>query len=90
MKNLKKKAAVLIVSILLFSSITLSPHTTVQAATVKPNKYTYVRDAPYWTNSVVDQFGTTQSVTILERDYEYLYIEYTKDGVKKKRLYASG
>ena len=84
MKNLKKKAAVLIVSILLFSSITLSPHTTVQAATVKPNKYTYVRDAPYWTNSVVDQFGTTQSVTILERDYEYLYIEYTKDGVKKR------
>ncbi len=65
MKNLKKKAAVLIVSILLFSSITLSPHTTVQAATVKPNKYTYFLDAPYWTNFVVDQFGTTKSVTIL-------------------------
>lgn len=48
------------------------------------NKYTYIRMAPYWTAEVVDNLTSGYSITILEREYTYLYIQYTKDGVTKR------
>ncbi len=48
------------------------------------NKYTYIRMAPYWTAEVVDELTSGYSITILEREYTYLYVQYYKDGVYKR------
>ena len=48
------------------------------------NKYTYIRMAPYWTAEVVDELTSGYSITILEREYTYLYVEYTKNGTVKR------
>ncbi len=65
-----------------FSGITV----TTKAATVDgvTNKYTYVRMAPYWTASVVDNMAGGVAITIIERDYNYLYVQYNKDGITKR------
>lgn len=67
---------------MIFSYVILIPEAS--AATVYPTQYTYVKAAPYWTCSPFDEFGTSQSVTILEKDYNFYYIEYTKGGVLKR------
>lgn len=55
-----------------------------KAALVYPNQYVYIKPAPYWTSDPCDEFGTSQGVTILERDYNFFYVEYTRGGVKKR------
>ena len=57
---------------------------TANAAGPTTNKYTYIRMAPYWTAEVVDELTSGYSITILEREYTYLYVEYTKNGTVKR------
>ena len=64
------------------------PKTEAATITLYPSNYTYVKPAPYWTCSPCDEFGTSQQVKIIERDYNFFYIEYTKNGILK-RGYAS-
>ena len=47
------------------------------------NKYPYVRMAPYWTAEVVDTMASGVNITIIERDYEYLYVQYY-NGITKR------
>ncbi len=60
------------------------PKTDAATITLYPSSYTYVKPAPYWTCSPCDEFGTSQQVKILERDYDFFYIEYTRNGVLKR------
>ena len=80
-----KRAVSIIISICIIISaisvMTLAANTDVIGYT---NKYTYVRMAPYWTASVVDNMASGVSITIIERDYEYLYIQYSKDNITKR------
>lgn len=63
--------------ILFVLSLMLSFQISVQAATTSVS--TTVRMAPYWTAESVDTIAANTNITILERDYEYLYISYSND-----------
>ena len=80
-----KRAVSIIISICIIISaisvMTLAASTDIIGYT---NKYTYVRMAPYWTASVVDNMASGVQITIIERDYEYLYIQYSKDNITKR------
>ncbi len=88
---MKKRVLSILVIFLLVTQmmITIQPLTaTAATVTLYPSTYTYVKPVPFWTSDPFDQFSTTQQVTILERDYDFFYIQYTKDG-QVRRGYAS-
>lgn len=87
----KKRVITLFIAVaLVLQCFFIAPMPKTEAATITlyPSNYTYVKPAPYWPCSPCDEFGTTQQVKIIERDYDYFYIEYTKNGILK-RGYAS-
>ncbi len=76
-------ATILVMILLIFFSAKL-PQAEAATITLYPTCYTYVKPAPYWPCNPYDEFTESQQVTILERDYDTFYIEYTKDGQLKR------
>ncbi len=75
----KRILSYLVVTTMIFALLS-SFSFTANASDSTTNKYTYIRMAPYWTAEVVDELTSGYSITILEREYTYLYVQYEKGG----------
>ncbi len=81
-KRILSYLVVLMMIFALLSAFSLTANGAEISATT--NKYTYIRMAPYWTAEIVDELTSGYNITILEREYTYLYVQYTKNGVVKR------
>ncbi len=54
--------------VIMLISVILTFTPSIKAATKYPNKYTYVRAAPYWFCMTIDKFDTSQAITPIEQD----------------------
>ncbi len=90
MKRFLKTIAAFSAIVMVLVLFPAAPLPTAEAATITlyPANYTYVKPAPYWTCDPCDEFGTGQQVKILWRDYNFFYIEYTKNGVLRRGFAA--